>query len=206
MKKTNGFLVFIIITISILIIGLIVLLGLSLTHDRKKPYDKDESTSILVNEGTMNFLDSIVSKNNKPYYNILDLYDKTDEEIFIGLINYLYANNIYTIKDNTYIFKQSDIKKYASMYLMKDEFNYIPINPNIKYESNTFIIKSDYKFLDEEAILFNSIDIYEKTEDKIYVLYDIDGRYVTSNKSINEKYNITIYYNNNNYRIVNIAR
>ena len=205
--KNNKLLIFFITVISITTIVLIVLLGIALLRNNKKPYEKEESTSIIVNEKTMDFLSVITSKSGDSYYNIIESYNKSDEEVFTGIINYLYANNIYTTKNNKYVFKQSDINKYAELYLMKEDFNYITTNKDIEYDSKNkeFSIDTNYKFLDEEAILFNSIDIYQKTEDTVYVLFDIDGSYISSGKKIKKRYDITIKYNNDDFKIVNIS-
>ena len=206
--KNNKLLIGFIVILSTVIVILIILFGIAIMKDREKPYEKEESTSVIVNEKTMDFLSTITSKSGESYYNVIESYNKSDEEVLTSIISYLYANNIYTTKNNKYVFKQSDIKRYAELYLMKEDFNYITTNQDIEYDSKNkeFIIDANYKFLGEEAILFNSIDIYQKTEDTVYVLFDIDGSYINSGEKIKNRYDITIKYNNNDFKIVNISK
>lgn len=201
--KSNKLLVSFIVVLSIIIIVLIILFGIAVLKGREKLYDKEESNSKVINESVIEFLNPIISDSTQPYYNLLDAYNLTDEEVFKNIIKYLYVNNIYTKEEDKYIFKQSDIKKYAYIYLMKNDFTYISNNTNFTYNSNnkTFISKMDYDMFDEKKVLNKSIDIYEKTESYIYVRYEIE---IYDTSKINQKYDITIRNDNNDFMITKI--
>ena len=165
----------------------------------KKPYDKEDSNSKITNELVIEFLDSVVSNSSSPYYNLLESNNLTDEEMFEYIINYLYSKDMYTKENDSYVFKQSDIRKIASTYLMDDNYTYIPTNINFTYNSNnkTFTSKLD-NVLSSSKTSTSSIDIYEKTESYIYVTYELETYGAHKEKY---KYDITIENDNNDFKI-----
>lgn len=208
MKRANNLLVIIIIFLTLIIIGLISLLVLTLLNIKEKPFEKEESVDKIVNGNVMSFLNTTTSISGDPYYNILDAVDKSDEDVFYLVIQYLYAHNMYTKSDDEYIFKQSDVIEYAKKYALKDNFNYISINPNFRYDSinKTFISKLQFNVLGPKAYLLKSMEIYEKTETTASVILEIEGSYDEEQVRIWEKYNIVVETIEDNYRIISISK
>ncbi len=206
MKRANSLLVIIIVFLTLVIIGLISLLVLTLLNIKEKPYEKEESVDKIVNGNVMSFLSTTTSISGDPYYNVLDAVDKTDEEVFTIAIEYLYANNMYTKVNDEYTFKQSDIINIAKKYMLKDEFNYITINPNYRYDENnkTFITK--LPTLGLKAYILKSMEIYEKTETTASVILEIEGSYEIKSVRIWEKYDILVDTKEDNYKITGITK
>ncbi len=206
MKRANSLLVIIIVFLTLVIIGLISLLVLTLLNIKEKPYEKEESVDKIVNGNVMSFLSTTTSISGDPYYNVLDAVDKTDEEVFTIAIEYLYANNMYTKVNDEYTFKQSDIINIAKKYMLKDEFNYITINPNYRYDENnkTFITK--LPTLGLKAYILKSMEIYEKTETTASVILEIEGSYDINSVRIWEKYDILVDTKEDNYKITGITK
>ena len=206
MKRANSLLVIIIVFLTLVIIGLISLLVLTLLNIKEKPYEKEESVDKIVNGNVMSFLSTTTSISGDSYYNVLDAVDKTDEEVFTIAIEYLYANNMYTKVNDEYTFKQSDIINIAKKYMLKDEFNYITINPNYRYDENnkTFITK--LPTLGLKAYILKSMEIYEKTETTASVILEIEGSYDINSVRIWEKYDILVDTKEDNYKITGITR
>ncbi len=206
MKRVNKFLIAIIVFLTIVIIGLVTLLVLTLLNIKEKPFEKEEPVDMIINGNVISFLNNVVSLSGDSYYNILDIENKPDEEIFNLTIKYLYANDMYTKNNDEYIFKQSDINSIAKKYMMKEEFNYITTNPSYRYDINnkTFITKQP--ILGLKAYILKSIDIYEKTETTASVIFEVEGSYEVNNLGIREKYNITVQTKENNYKIISINK
>ena len=206
MKRVNRILISIIVFLTIVIIGLVVLLVLTLTNVKEKPYAKEESVDKITNERVIEFLSTTTSLSGENYYNILETSNKTDEEMFNIVLLYLYANNLYTKENNEYVFNQSDIIKYARKYMMKDNFDYISQNTNIRYDSTnkTFITAIPFETLYRKAILLKSIEIYEKSETTAHVIYELEGSYLDDYSVISNKYNITV--DTTDYKIINITK
>ena len=204
MKRANNILIGIIIFLTIIIIGLITLLVLTLLNIKEKPFKKEEPVDITVNEKVLSFLNSTTSLSGEVYYNILD-NNKTDEEIFNLVILYLYENNLYKLENGEYIFKQSDINNIVKKYMLKNEFNYITLNPNYRYNQvdKTFITKIQPN--GRKAILLKSLDIYEKTETMAYVLYELEGYYIDNSVMISNTYNIAVNITGD-YKVENITK
>lgn len=208
MKRENNILVIVIIFLSIIILGLIVLLGLTLLNIKEKPFEKDTSVDKLVNDKVLEFLNPVVSVSGEMYYNILDSNDKTDEEIFNMAIKYLYLNNLYTTNNNgEYVFNQLDIANIAKKYMMKDTFTYTTQNPNYIYNDIDKTIVTKLINPSRKAIVLKSSDIYEKTETKVYVIYEIKGYYIDDvDHSFNNKYSVIIEnINNNDFKILDVS-
>ena len=205
MKRVNRILISIIVFLTIVIIGLVVLLVLTLTNVKEKPFAKEESVDKITNERVIELLSTTTSLSGEDYYNVLEVSNKTDEEIFDTIILYLYANNIYTKENNEYVFKQSDIIKYAKKYMMKENFNYITQNTNFRYDgvNNTFISSMQFE-TNRKAVLLKSIEIYEKSETTAHVIYELEGSYIDDYSRISNKYNITV--DTNDYKIINITK
>ena len=205
MKRVNRILISIIVFLTIVIIGLVVLLVLTLTNVKEKPFAKEESVDKITNERVIELLSTTTSLSGEDYYNVLEVSNKTDEEIFDTIILYLYANNIYTKENNEYVFKQSDIIKYAKKYIMKENFNYITQNTNFRYDgvNNTFISSMQFE-INRKAVLLKSIEIYEKSETTAHVIYELEGSYIDDYSRISNKYNITV--DTNDYKIINITK
>ena len=206
MKRVNKFLIAIIVFLTIVIIGLVTLLVLTLLNIKEKPFEKEEPVDMIINGNVMSFLNNVVSLSGDSYYNILDIENKPDEEIFNLTIKYLYANDMYTKNSDEYIFKQSDINSIAKKYMMKEEFNYITTNPSYRYDINNKAFITKQPILGLKAYILKSIDIYEKTETTASVIFEVEGSYEVNNLGIREKYNITVQTKENNYKIISINK
>ena len=206
MKRANNLLIVIIVFLTLIIIGLISLLVLTLLNIKEKPYEKEESVDKIVNGNVMSFLSTTTSISGDPYYNVLDAVDKTDEEVFTIAIEYLYANNMYTKVNDEYTFKQSDIINIARKYMMKDEFNYITINPNYRYDVNSKTFITKLPTLGLKAYILKSMEIYEKTETTASVILEIEGSYDINSVRIWEKYDILVDTKEDNYKITGITK
>lgn len=206
MKRANNLLIVIIVFLTLIIIGLISLLVLTLLNIKEKPYEKEESVDKIVNGNVMTFLSTTTSISGDPYYNVLDAVDKTDEEVFTIAIEYLYANNMYTKVNDEYTFKQSDIINIARKYMMKDEFNYITINPNYRYDVNSKTFITKIPTLGLKAYILKSMEIYEKTETTASVILEIEGSYDINSIRIWEKYDILVDTKEDNYKITGISK
>lgn len=206
MKRANNLLIVIIVFLTLIIIGLISLLVLTLLNIKEKPYEKEESVDKIVNGNVMTFLSTTTSISGDPYYNVLDAVDKTDEEVFTIAIEYLYANNMYTKVNDEYTFKQSDIINIARKYMMKDEFNYITINPNYRYDVNSKTFITKLPTLGLKAYILKSMEIYEKTETTASVILEIEGSYDINSVRIWEKYDILVDTKEDNYKITGITK
>ena len=206
MRRTNTFLVAIIVFLTIVITGLIILLVITLTNIKEKPFEKEDSVDRIVNGNVLSLLDKAVSISGDPYYNMLESNNKSDEEIFNMVIGYLYANDMYTKREDEYTFKQKDVINIAKKYLMRDNFNYITQNQLFRYDSSnkTFTSKLEFGVLGLRAYLLKSSDIYEKTETSATVIFEIEGSYVDTSERINGKYNIVI--DTQNYKIISITK
>ena len=126
-----------------------------------------------------------------------------DEDAFYMIMQYLYANNIYTKTNDEYIFRQSDVMEYAKKYALKDNFDYISKNPNFRYDSinKTFISKLQFNILGANATLLKSTDIYEKTETTASVIYEVEV-----NGVMTLKYNVTLDTSSDDYKILSITK
>ena len=206
MKRANNLLIVIIVFLTLIIIGLISLLVLTLLNIKEKPYEKEESVDKIVNGNVMTFLSTTTSISGDPYYNVLDIADKTDEELFTIIIEYLYANNMYTKINDEYNFKQSDIINIARKYMMKDEFNYITINPNYRYDVNSKTFITKIPTLGLKAYILKSIEIYEKSETTASVILEIEGSYDINSIRIWDKYNIIVDTKEDDYKIIGISK
>ena len=204
MKRANNILIAIIIFLTIVIIGLVTLLMLTLLNIKEKPYEKEEPVDITVNSNVMSFLDTTISKSGDSYYNILEANDKIDEDVFYYIIQYLYDNNIYTKSNDEYSFKQSDIIEYAKKYALKDNFDYISINPNFRYDDITKTFITKLQPISPKAYILKSVDIYEKTETTASVILEIEGSYDETGIRIWEKYNIVV--DTKEYKIISINK
>lgn len=204
MKRANNILIAIIIFLTIVIIGLVTLLILTLLNIKEKPYEKEEPVDITVNSNVMSFLDTTISKSGDSYYNILEANDKIDEDVFYYIIQYLYDNNIYTKSNDEYSFKQSDIIEYAKKYALKDNFDYISINPNFRYDDITKTFITKLQPISPKAYILKSVDIYEKTETTASVILEIEGSYDETGIRIWEKYNIVV--DTKEYKIISINK
>ena len=195
MKRANNILIVIIIFLTFVIIGLVTLLALTILNMKDKENKVEvKPVSTITNTKVLDMLDDVVSESGDVYYNLLNITNKTDEELFGIIITYLYSNNIYTKTGNMYYFKQSDIIECAKKYMMKDNFDYITKNVNYKYDSNRKTFSSDLIFMNTKpkALTLRSIEIYNKNESEIYVNYELEGTYTNNNSRISEKYNIVI--------------
>lgn len=204
--KNNKFLIVLIAILSMITIVLIILLGITILNKNKNSYDKEESVDNIINEKILSFLEPATSKSGEPYYNILECVDRDDEEIFALVINYLYGNNLYTKTEDGYIFKQSDIIKYARTYMLKDNFDFITRSSNYKYDSKNKTFTSPIYVEGEKTTLIKSIEIYEKTETNVSARYEIQASYETSDTIINSKYDILIDISNDEYKIISITK
>ena len=207
MKRANNLLLILIIFLSIVIIGLTALLVLSLLNIKEKPYEKETSVDKIVNEKIIEFLNPVVSVSGNEYYNILDTEGKTDEELFDMAIKYLYLNELYTSNNDEYVFNQLDIVNVAKKYMLKDSFTFIPQNPNYIYNDIDKTIKTKSIIVDKKAIVLKSSDIYEKTETKVYVMYEVKGYYIDDvDRPFNNKYSLIIENKNNNeFKLLDVA-
>lgn len=204
--KDNKFLIGFIVILSMITIVLIILLGITILNKNKNPYDKEKPVDNIINEKIVSFLEPVTSKSGEPYYNILECVDRDDEEIFALVIDYLYNNNLYTKIDNEYVFKQSDIIKYARMYMLKDNFDFITHSSNYKYDSKNKTFTSSTHAVGEETTLIKSMEIYEKTETTASIRYEIKASYETIDTMINSKYNILIDISDDEYKIIGITK
>lgn len=205
MKRVNRFLIVIIIFLTLIIIGLITLLLLTLLNFKEKDTTNSNYIDTTVNENIISFLNTTTSQSGENYYNILES-DISDEAVFSLMIQYLYANNIYKKDNDEYIFKQSDIIKYARMYAMKDNFNYISTNTNFRYDPDKkeFISTLQFGVLGEKAYLLKALNI-NNNNDTASVVLEIEGSYEFGTR-IYEKYNILIDIEGNEYKIISIDK
>lgn len=207
MKRVNNILIVIIVFLTLVIIGLITLLALTILNmkDKEKPIEI-KPVSTITNTKVLDMLDNVVSESGDIYYNLLNITNKPDEEIFSTIITYLYSNNIYTKTGNMYYFKQSDIIECAKKYMMKDNFDYITKNVNYKYDSNKKTFSSNLVFMNTKphALTLRSIEIYNKTGNIINVNYELEGTYINNNTRISEKYDIEI--DETNMKIIKVSK
>jgi len=179
--------------------------------DDDNDVENDMPETTITKEDIENFLSPLVS--GYPNYNFFVATDNnSDYEIFMKAIKYLIANKKYTLSDDNYIFNQSDIKEFANMYLMKENFDYIPNQENFIYDSASKTVTSSfhYDLFGFRTVVTKEVDNYAVNGNEIIVIYKVSTAHINFNTgntdpAIDTFYTITLEKIDNGLKIINIV-
>ena len=101
---------------------------------------KEEVNYTITEEEAIAFIRPLTSETS------VDLFPVDTVDPFSKILLYLLQNSQYTKEGDLYIFRQSDVQDVARKYFMKENYEYIPTDIDVTYDSSDHTYKSGLNF------------------------------------------------------------